>query len=208
MEAEFLSVQKEFSERESKAGTSFGGVFRTAQLGDTWKYIIATPMESLADLDNAPEADAARSSLIDRVRKCIVSRKSYAVRPIADASNDPVPGTPLILAVTEFVTVAPGRGSEYLALLESDILPHFDAMDVPYVTGQLGLGGAPGYVHFFYEDSFAEIGKGSPVSRALGPEGAEKVDAKLAGIVTHRELWVSGYVAELSDDNRSAGPSN
>jgi hypothetical protein len=208
MEAEFLSVQKEFSERASEAGTPFRAVFRTAQLGDTWKYIIATPMESLAELDDAPEADAARSVLIERVRKCIVSRRSYAVRPVAAASNAPAPGTVPKLAVTEFVTVAPGRGSEYLAILESDILPHFDAMDVRYVTGRLGLGGSPGFVHLFYEDSFAEIGKGSPLSRALGPEGAEKVDAKLTGIVTHQETWVSSYVAEVSYDNRSAGSSN
>jgi len=51
--------------------------------------------------------------------------------------------------VTEFVHVAPGRGPQYLALLESDILPHVDAMSVPDVTGQLGLGGAPGYVRLY-----------------------------------------------------------
>lgn len=208
MEAEFLSVQKEFSARASEAGTPFRAVFRTAQLGETWKYIIATPRESLAELDAVGEPDPVNARLIERVRKCIVSRQSYAVRPVASASNAPAPGSTVKLAVTEFVNVAPGRGSEYQAILESDILPHFDAMDVRYVTGRLGLGGSPGFVHFFYEDSFAEIGKGSPVSRALGAEGAEKVDAKLVGIVTHQETWVSSYVAEVSYDNRSQGSSN
>lgn len=208
MDAEFMSVQKEFSERAKKAGTPFRSVFRTAQLGDTWKYLIATPMESLAELDDTGETDAAMSQLIERVRKCITSRQSYAVRPVAEASN-PLPlGQNPKLAVTEFVQIAPGRGSEYLAHLDADVLPHFKTAKVPYLTGRLTLGGAPGFVHFFMEDSFAEIGKGSPVSRALGPEGAEKVDAKMAGIVTHVEAWVSRYLPEVSYDNRGSASSN
>jgi len=67
---------------------------RTEQLGDNWTYIIATPMESLAELDNVAEPDLERSRLLERIRNCIVNRQSYAVRPIADASNPIALGTP------------------------------------------------------------------------------------------------------------------
>ena len=100
---------------------------------------------------------------------------------------------------SSFIRVASGP-REFLLQLKT--------AEVPYLTGQLGLGGAPGYIHFFFEDSFAEINKGSPVARALGAEGAEKVNAKMAGIVTHMELWVARYLPEVSYDNRRAGPSN
>ena len=208
MVAEFMSVQKEFSERAKEAGTPFRAVLQAAQLGDTWKFLIATPMESLAELDATPEADAEFTTLVDRVLNCVVSRQSYAVRPIAEASKGLAAGETPKLMVTEFVRVAPGRGPEYLALLKSDILPHFDTANVPYITGQLGLGGRPGYIHFFYEDNFAEINKGSPVSRALGREGAEKANAKMAGIVTDLEIWVSRYLPEVSYDNRGASSSS
>ena len=50
----------------------------------------------------------------------------------------------------------------------------------------------------FYFENFAELDKGSPVMRALGPEGASAVTAKLSGIVSSSALWVARVIPELS----------
>ena len=50
----------------------------------------------------------------------------------------------------------------------------------------------------FYFENFAELDKGSPVMRALGPEGAQAATAKLSGIVSSSALWVARLIPELS----------
>ncbi|MGH9323214.1 MAG: hypothetical protein ACRD3V_25440, partial [Vicinamibacteria bacterium] len=77
-------------------------------------------------------------------------------------------------------------------------LASFDEANVHHVTGALAFGGENGFLHVFYVESFAELDKGSPVMRALGPEGAQAAAAKLAGIVSSSELWVARLIPELS----------
>jgi hypothetical protein len=94
--------------------------------------------------------------------------------------------------------VFPGREQDYVNVMKSDFLPHFDEAKVSHVTGVLALGGEGSFIHVFYFESFAEIDKGSPVMRALGPEGAQAATAKLSGIVSSSALWVARLIPELS----------
>lgn len=198
---EFRAIQKQFSENAKKGGTPFRGVWRTDALGQTWRYLIVTPMESLAELGAATNTDQA---LIDRVLKCIVSRRSVIVVPMNDLSNPLPAGQEPKLAVTQVVRVAPGRDADYVSWAKSDYFPHVDSAGVHYLSGDVSLGGRNSYVHFILFDSYEEIAKGSPLSRGAGAEAARAIQAKRAGIVMDVESAIMRYDSELSYDARAS----
>ena len=100
--------------------------------------------------------------------------------------------------VVNLSKVAPGREQEYYDVMAADFFPHFDEAEMHHVTGSLALGGEGGYIHLFYLDDFGSLDQGSPVLQALGPAGAQEINAKLAGIVTSTEQWIVQVLPELS----------
>lgn len=195
---EFLAVQRELSARAEKAKTPWRIVSRTAGFGDTYRFLIATPLEKLAAFDKRADRDAELEALVNRVQKCITRRQSYAVRTLPEIDNPLPEGESEDLAVVNLVRVFPGREQEYLKVMTEDVLPHFNEAGAHYVTGSIALGGENGFIHLFYVKNFAELDKGSPVMRALGPEGAQAVTAKLSGIVASNEVWVTRVLPEVS----------
>ena len=87
---EFLAAQRELSALEQEGGTAWRSVSRTAIFGDTYRFIITTPLQSFARLDRAGNDDAARAAIISRIRNVITSRQSYAVRTTPSLDN-PLP---------------------------------------------------------------------------------------------------------------------
>jgi hypothetical protein len=195
---EFLSVQRELTALAKKAKTPFRRVSRTEVFGDTYRFLIATPIERLATFDRDAPRDASTTALVNRAERCIESRKSYAVRMLPDVGN-PLPSdqTPDLM-VLNIAKVAPGREQDYVSWLSSDVLPHFDEAKVHHVTGAMAFGGESGFLHVFYVKNFAELDLGSPLMRALGAEGAQAVTAKLSGIVTSNEIWIARIVPDVS----------
>lgn len=198
---EFLAIQEQFSADAKKAGRPFRSVWQTAQIGPTWRFAIATPMKSIADLGAPSTSD---DSVIDRAVKCIVSRRSLIVRPMNDLSKPLPAGTTPSLAVVTMTEVAPGREDDYISWLKNDYIPHFDKVGVHYLSGDVGLGGGNSFVQFALFESFDEIAKGSPLMRSAGPEGAAAVRAKRAGIVTGGETMIMRYDKERSFDQRGS----
>lgn len=195
---EFLAVEREFTARAKKAKTPWRSVSRTEVFGDTYRFIIAQPVATLASFDRQTEADAELTLLISRLRKCITRRTSYAIRTLPEIGN-PLPGDKQPnLMVINLAKVAPGREQDYMGVMTTDFLPHFNEAKVHHATGALAFGGEGGFLHVFYVDNFAELDKGSPVMRALGAAGAQAVTAKLSGIVTSSELWIARLLPDLS----------
>ena len=197
---EFMAVQRELMARAKEADTPWRTVSRTAVFGDTYRFLITSPVEDLASFDDAEtgDPDPELAALINRVRKCVTSRQSYAIRALPDIDNPLPAGQKPDLMVINVARVAPGREQDYLRLMASDFLPHFEAAGIPYVTGAVAFGGEGGYIHLFYVENFAALDEGSPVISALGPEGAQEVTAKLSGILTSSELWLARVIPELS----------
>ena len=195
---EFMAVQRELTARAKDADVPWRSVSRTAVFGDTYRFLIATPVQTLASLDDAETADPELAALITRVRQCITSRQSYALRTLPDIDN-PLPANEQPdLMVVSVARIAPGREQDYVRLMASDFLPHFEAAGIHYTTGALAFGGEAGYIHLFHVGDFAALDAGSPVVAALGPDAAQKVTAKFAGIVTSSELWLTRLLPELS----------
>ncbi len=195
MVEEFVAVERDLTARAKEKKTPWRTVSRTEIFGDTYRFFIATPVASLATFDKESPPDAG---LVTRAERCISRRVSYAVRNLSELSKplpqDQKPG----LMVVNVAHVFPGREQDYVDAMKSDFLPHFDEAKVHYETGVLAFGGESGFVHVFHVPSFAELDKGSPVMRALGPEGALAATAKLSGVVSSSSLWVTRVLPELS----------
>ena len=195
---EFIAIQREFTARAKEAKTPWRSVSRTEVFGDTYRFLIATPVENLASFDQTADSDPEMTALVNRVQRCVTSWQSYAVRTLPHIGNPlPEDQTPDLMVVN-VAKVAPGREQDYLHVMTTDFLPHFDEAEVHHVTGSLAFGGEGGFIHMFYVDDFAELDKGSPVMTALGAEGAQAVTAKLAGVVTSSELWIVRVLPEVS----------
>ncbi len=180
-------------------GTNFRIVSRS-ELGDVYGFVISTPMNNLAVLDAAARAgaDPELALLNSKAQKYITGQQTFAVRNMPEIDK-PLPSNQApALMVVNLVKVAPGREQDYYNLMKSDFFPHFDKANVFHTTGSLVFGGETGFIHQYYYTNFAALDAGSPVVKALGPAGAQAVTAKLAGIVTSTEQWITRLVPELS----------
>ncbi len=195
---EFLAAQREISALDEEAGAPWRSVGRTAVFGDTYRFVITTPLANFAGLDRAGDEDPARAAAVGRIRNVITGRTTYAVRTAPTLDNPLPEGEAPGLMIMQVVTVAPGREQEYLRVMAEDVLPHFDEAEMHHTSGALTFGGDGGYVHVFHIDDFAALDQGSPMARALGAPAALEVMAKLSGVVTRSEQWLVRYLPDLS----------
>ena len=125
--------------------------------GDTYRVIIMTPLVSFASFDRDVAASAGWAAIIKRIRNVITTRQSYALRATPTIDNPlPADETPTLMLV-QFVSVALGREQDYLRVMMTDVLPHFDEAKMRHTSGALTFSGEGGYVHLFYIKNFAEL---------------------------------------------------
>ncbi len=195
---EFLAAQREISALDEEAGVPWRSVGRTAVFGDTYRFVITTPLANFAGLDRPGDDDPARAAAVNRIRNVITSRATYAVRTAPPLDNPLPEGEAPALMLVQIVSIAPGREQEYLQVMADDVLPHFDEAEMHHTTGALTFGGEGGYVHVFHVENFAALDQGSPLARALGAPAALEVMAKLSGVVTRSEQWLVRYLPDVS----------
>ena len=183
---EFLAAQREISALDEEAGVPWRSVQRTAVFGDTYRFVITTPLASFAQLDRTGD-QRARAGIVSRIRNVITSRATYAVRTAPTLDNPLPEGETPALMLVQIVSIAPGRQQEYPQVMAEDVLPHFDGVEMHHTTGALTFGGEGGYVHVFHVENFAALDQGSPLACALGAPAALEVMAKLSGVVTRSE---------------------
>lgn len=192
-----------------KAGLKERGIFETAIFGESFEYVILTPITSMSQYDEpmsplrkALGEDAFRDYQT-KVRRCIVSTHTYGAMTRPDLSYmgkmASMTGPPKLVVVTS-ISVAPGRAAAFENLVKTEVLPVMKKADViGYFVSQTMFGGdAWEYTSVVFWDSFAEIGKGSPFERVLGPAGSATLFAKLAGVVAHQERTIARFNPELS----------
>ena len=98
------------------------------------------------------------------------------------------------------VDTAPGRRDEFEALVKKEVLPVMRQGNVrSYSVLQVVYGDSAGkYLTAIGYDSYEAMGKGHPFIAVLGEEGARRLDAKFAGVVTHVERFIARHRPELS----------
>ena len=192
-----------------KAGVKERSVFETAVFGESYEYVVITPITSFAQFDEPMSplrkalGDGAWRDYLAKSRRCIVSAHTFGDLARLDLSYMGKMMTmtgPPKLAVVNAISVVPGRGTAFENLVKSDVLPVMKKANViGYFVSQTVFGGdGYGYTTVTFMDSFAEIGKGSPFQQVLGPAGAANFFAKFAGVVAHQERTIARFNAELS----------
>ena len=140
------------------------------------------------------------SSLLSRIFKCVASRRVYAVRTRPDVSITPEDPDPPKMALVIVSSIVPGKQVEYERWVKDEILPALTKAGAKHVMGHQRVfgGNSEDWVFLLMADNYAEFDKASPIVRALGQEGAQKVFAKRAGVVASAENFLIRYDAGLS----------
>ena len=207
---DMITDYQEFAKNETIPALQKGGVtvreaWTTAVFGESYEYTYVTPIANWADFDGptpivkALGQDGARAYGM-KARKFITSSRTYAVQMRPDLSFMGKMTWPPKMAVVNSIHVMPGRNQDFENLLKSDVLPAMKKADVlAYLVSQTVHGGdVTEYITLTIVDSFAEMGKGSPLIRGMGQEAFNKFLAKGAGLIAHQERSVIRYVPELS----------
>ncbi len=192
-----------------KAGLKERGVFETAVFGESYEYVVITPITAFAQYDDSMSplrktlGEDAYRDYQAKSRRCVVSAHTFGdlSRPDLSYMGKMMSMTgPPKLAVVNSISVVPGRAAAFENLVKTEVLPAMKKADViGYFVSQTMFGGdAYGYTSVVFYDTFAEIGKGSPFVRALGQAGAETLFAKIAGVIAHQERVIARYNADLS----------
>lgn len=207
---ELLTEYQDFVKSEVIPALQKGGVkerhaWTTANFGESYEYVYATPITNFAQYDSpgplvkALGQDGARA-LGAKSRRFHVSSHTYAVRLRPDLSYQGKMDGPPKFALVTSVQVTPGRNAEYESFIKNDFLPVMKKAEVAgYLVHQTVYGGnIDGYVTLVLYNNFADLDTGHPTVRVLGQEGAAKLTQKIAGVVTHVERSLARYVPDMS----------
>lgn len=195
---EYISVQRDYAARAKKTVTP-GRTVSRVEVGDPYQFIITSPVQNLASFDTASRnIDPELGALQAKMLKYVTSQQNYVIRVIPEIDN-PLPSNQApALIIFNVANVYPGREQDYLNVMKTDFLPHFNKANFYHINGAVAFGGENGFIHLFYATNFAALDAGSPVVRALGPAGAQAVTAKLSGIVSSSEQWIARAIPDLS----------
>lgn len=181
-----------------KAGVTQRDVYESIY-GPTGQFRIVQPVVKYADRDN-PQApivralgEAAARTYTDALRKMQASAMTTVIESIPDASYDPNPNAVYPVLVLTRLHVAPGRVSDFLAYLHGERSAAIKKGQAKReLISRVQFGGDNNEFRIAnFEDKIAALDNGSPLTRALGADGAAKLNAKLAGVVlsTDRTVW-------------------
>ncbi len=196
-----------------KAGVKERSVWVRAIFGEAYEYAFGAPIENMAQFDNpslvvkalGQEAVTALNAKRNRMTE---SARNFIVQGLPELSIARTnTSEPPKLAVATTTSVAPGRGADYEAFQKNDVLPILKkAGSKGRLMSRVVLGGdLTEYLTLSLFDSFADYEK---FEQALAKvEGYNKLGAKTAGIVLHRENAVWRYVPELSLPQAPAKPA-
>jgi hypothetical protein len=200
---------EEFQKKETmpalqKAGIRQRDAWRTA-IGEAFEVAFVTPIANLAARDEpspfvkALGEEGARAYGAKN-RRFIANSRSFIIRTRPDLSYAPTSTEPPKLAVLSSLSIVPGRVTDYENHVKTDVLPiQKKAQSLGYMVSQTVFGGDGNeFVTLTLVNTFADLEKGPAAVRVLGAEGAAKLSAKAAGIISRTERIVIRYDPELS----------
>ena len=200
--SDFIKLyQDEINPALQKAGVPWRSVWQTGEFGQTYERQFITPMAGFAELDAGGPLGRVLEPreldrLLEKLRRAIDRRQSYAVLYRADLSveSDDVSGLP-IARVTN-LEVAPGRGAEFETLLREN-LETFRAAGVVFGVYQRQFGPGP-VVWQIVENlrSYSELARGG-ILRAFGDESG-RMASRMGGLLIGIERTVLEYDPTLS----------
>jgi hypothetical protein len=180
-----------------KGGVKWRESWRTASFGDLFQVAHVTDVTGLEQYDSPTPVrqalgDEAYAAYQAKIGGMVSSVNTYLLRTRPDLSYMPDPAFQPKLAILTVVDVAADKIADFEAFIKNDWVPALKAGGgKAYQVAQVVYGGSITQFHTLVAvDSFADIGKGHPVTRALGEEGVVKLMAKSGAFTSHVERSV------------------
>jgi hypothetical protein len=189
-----------------KGGVKWRDSYRTATFGNLFQVAHVTDVTSLDQYDSPPPVrkalgDEGYAAYQAKLGSMVSSVNTYLIRTRPDLSYMPDPAAPQPkIAILTTVDAANDKIAEFEAFIKSDWIPALKSGGGKlYEVSQVVYGGPiTRYFTLVGVDSFADIGKGHPVTRALGEEGVVKLLAKVGAHTSHVERTVIRMDPDLS----------
>lgn len=204
MVSEWRELEKAAIPDAKKGGQNARTVYQTYIFGNSYEYVTVVPIENFAAFDGQPAlAKALEPAALARhnemLRKCIESSTSFLSTRLGDISNLVQNDAPPPIVVQARYRIAAGKMQEFISLSKSDLLPLYKKAGVRMTVGTRGPGANPADVIVStYYKSFGDWDGQPFLLKQLGQEGANKINAKFAGIRTLIEVTTRRRVEELS----------
>lgn len=197
-------IKAEAIPAQKKGGVAWRDTWANGPGGEPFLRATVTPISSLADFDNpSPLATAlGEKGFADyqaKNRRLLAGSRSTIVTTRPDLGFGTPPAVHK-LAIFTVVNVASGRGPDYEAFLQSDVVPALKKAGVTYYAVVQVVWGddVNKYMSLTAMPDYAEIAKGSPLERSLGPEGMAKLTQKAGPLMTRLERRIIRYLPDLS----------
>lgn len=199
-------IQKEAVPAFKKAGIPWRWVFTSGPLGgQAFTFTTVTPVANFAQYDQPPAIQRAlgpdgAAKYNAKLLPTVVSTHTVIQTLIPQASMQSFASTPPTLIRVATTQLLPGKGAEFTAITASEFLPAFKKAGV---TDHLVLAttyGGPGNERttVTFLSKYADLDAPNPLIRALGQEGAQKLNLKRAALTSGTEAIVLRLVPELS----------
>jgi hypothetical protein len=167
-----------------KAGQTWRDSWRTAVFGDTFEVAHVSQLTDFARYDSPSPlrktlGEAGYAAYVAKVSTMVASQRTYAIRTRPDLSYMPDATAQPKLAVLTRVDVRADKLAEFEAFIKGDWLSALKKGGGKYYSvSQVVYGGSTTeYMTLVGLDSFADLDKGHPVTKALGEAGVVKLMA-------------------------------
>ena len=187
---------------EKKAGFQWRQVWTSGN--EFFNRIIVEPIPSLADLDGpnaAVKVLGAQESaaLHGRIQQLVTGVRSTIATTRPELGYGAMPPTPR-LALLTIIDVTNGYEREFQSFIQTEVAPALKKGGAPWFSVvQVVFGDDVNrYFAIVPVSNYAEIAKGTPLERALGPQGVTNLSEKSRTFVSRMERRIIRYLADLS----------
>lgn len=197
-------MQKEVIPALKKAGLPFRWVFTNGPVGPGATFVSVQPIQTYADFDKGPMLRSAMGDAYDKylakVRPMIVSTHGVIQTLVQNASLRSYSDKPPAWVIVATTNVLPGKGPEFATITAEEYVPAYKKAGLGDYWVFAANFGAPATQRTIVTpiSGWADLDQPSPLTRALGQEGAQKLGQKRAALTTGTQTVVMRYVPELS----------
>ena len=179
--------------------------WRTAVLGQAYRYVLVAPVKSMSQLDDPPGwteslGEGRTARFLSQVRPHVESvRREINIQRL-DLSHFPDGEFNMRRALIVQVTAKPGMQPQMEKMLREQLVPAFTEMKRGFEANQVSIGGNPNeWVFLIQIDKFADLDGGPFLLRHWGAEKYARWTQEIAQYLTHEsEYWIAELVPELS----------
>jgi hypothetical protein len=188
-----------------KAGVKWRDSWRTAVFGDLFEVANVTEIKSLAQYDAPPPLRTALGeegykAYQAKMGAMADSARTYAIRTRPDLSYIPDPAYEPKMAILTRVEVNADKLADFETFIKNDWIPALkQGGGKYYAVSQVVYGGTTTlYFTLVGIDTFADLEKGHPVTRAIGEDGLMKLMTRIGGFEHHIERNIIRLDPDLS----------